>query len=234
MKKQNDEITIKGLIDIFLPKLWIIALFSLVVAMIFGGYSYFLKTETYTSKAEYMVVKIPSNANADKTGVNMQEVEAMQHMVANARQIIHTQDFCERVLKSMERDDLTPKQIMNMLTITLSGDNTTCYYLAVTSPDAKISLEVAKVAGEHLTEEFKDMGYAINIKQIETPKEAQAPNPKNTIRNTVIGFAAGFIVSLLVIFIIDKFDVVIRTREKIEDNFDLPILGVIPRLEPDE
>ena len=233
MKKQNDEITIKGLVDIFLPKLWIIALVSVVAALVVGGYSYFFKSETYTSSAKYMVVKI---SNADLTGVNMQEVEAMQHMVANAREIINTQDFCEDVLATEEMKDytFTPKQIMNMLSISLSNTQTTCYYLAVTAKDSNTAFVIAEVAGELLTERFVDMGYAINIERIESPREAKTPNAKNTVRNTVIGFAAGFIASMLVVFVVDKFDVIIRSREKIEDNFDLPILGVIPRLESDE
>lgn len=236
MKKQNDEITIKGLVDIFLPKLWIIALVSLIAAALVGGYSYFLKSETYTSRAKYMVVKIPSNVNADVTGVNMQEVEAMQHMVANAREILNTQDFCEKVVEdeALQSYNLSPKQIMNMLSVTLSNNQTTCYYLAVTSGNSEISYKVAEVAGELLTESFINMGYAINIERIESPREAKEANAKNTVRNTVIGFAAGFIASMLVVFVIDKFDVIIRSREKLEDNFDLPILGVIPRLESDE
>ena len=57
MKKQREEITIKELIDIFLPKIWIVALVAVVFAGLLGGYSMFLKDDTYTSTASFIMVK---------------------------------------------------------------------------------------------------------------------------------------------------------------------------------
>ena len=54
---------------------------------------------------------------------------------------------------------------------------------------------------------------------------------KNVLRNAVIGFAAGLFLSMILVFVANRFDVVVRNRDKIEENFELPILGVIPRLE---
>ena len=34
---------------------------------------------------------------------------------------------------------------------------------------------------------------------------------------------------MVVIFVLNQFDVVIHNKKKIEDNFDIPVLGVIPR-----
>ena len=55
MKKKNKEITVKDLLDIFLPKIWII----LLVGVLFAGasvlYSTFVKKETYTSYTSFYV-----------------------------------------------------------------------------------------------------------------------------------------------------------------------------------
>ena len=48
MKKHNDEITLKDIFDIFLPKIWLIALVAVIFAAMLGGYTLFVKEDTYT------------------------------------------------------------------------------------------------------------------------------------------------------------------------------------------
>ena len=39
---------------------------------------------------------------------------------------------------------------------------------------------------------------------------------------------------MAVVYVSAMFDVVIHDRKKLEDNFDIPVLGVIPRYDVDE
>lgn len=234
MNNKKDEITAKKLVEIFLPKLWIVALVSILFAVIFGGYSELFQKDTFTSSGKFMVIKVPYDDDDSKTtGLNSNEVLAMQSMIANSKEIINTNDFCSTVLSSVKDGDLnmTTGQLMSAMSVTLCNAETTCYYFNVTTTNNRWSYEIAEVAGELLRQQFIDMGYAIKIVRIDSPRIASAPDSKNTTRNVVIGFAAGLILSLLCVFFISKFDVVIRSREKLENTFDVPILGVIPKPE---
>lgn len=334
MNKKNDEITIKSLAEIFLPLWWVILTVALSCAVILGGFSHFFTADTYTSKSKYMVVKIPSTSTSTVVGLNSQEILAMQSMIANAKEIINTRDFCEDVLASLDDADIlditvkyeaelevlnveldekvaeidsittkyltqlkslqassddvsaaissltadfnarlatltaerdaikadiekltgdyeaqvavfknkpadyvpyssyvTSKMLMDMISITLSNSETTCYYLSVTTDDPKLARDVALVAGTILTEKFVGTGYAVKIDRLQTPLIPTSTDSKNVVRNALIGFALGAFATLLVIFVHNRFDVVVRDREKLEDNFDYPILAVVPRLE---
>lgn len=235
MKKQSDDITIKGLVDIFLPKLWIVAIVSIVFALIFGGYSMLFKKDSYTSTGKYMVSKVNYSNNDAQTGLNSSEILAMQAMIANAQEIIDTNNFANQVIVELEtrfgRTAISASSIRKMMKVTLSNDETTCYFFSVTSGDPTLSWQVAEIAGELLIGEYGKTKYAIEITEIDDALVPTSPNSKNALRNAVIGFAGGLVVSLLVVFIASRFDIIIRTREKLEENFDVPILGVIPRLE---
>ena len=236
MKKQNDDITLKGLVDIFLPKVLIILIVSMLCAAILGAYSMLLKPDMYTSRGKYMVSKVNySNENA-QTGLTTSEIAAMQGMIANAQEIINTTDFAKRVQSELPSKyaTLSTSSIMSMMKVSLSSKETTCYYFSVTSRDPMLSQAVADVAGNLLVDVYKDTKYAIEIKLIETAEVPTSPNSKGAVKNSAIGFAVGLVVSLLAVFISSNFDVIIRSREKIEENFDIPILGVIPRLETNE
>ena len=236
MKKQSEDITIKGLINIFLPKIWLIAIVSIVLAAVLGGYSVIFEEDTYTSKGKFMMSKINMSDNDAQTGLNANEFQAMQMMIANAQEIINTNKFAGKVLDRLEEQgspiDVSVNQLKNMMSVSLSGEETTCYYFSVTSTDKSLVQPVAKCAGELLIEEYGRMTkYAITIEEIDAPLVPGVPNGKNTVRNAIIGFAGGVLLSMLAVFIVSRFDVIIRSREKIEETLALPILGVIPRLE---
>ncbi len=238
MKKQTDEITIKGLINIFLPKLWLIILIAVLFGAAFGGYSAFMKKDTYTSSGKYMMSKINYTEVYEKTGLTSSEVDAMQLMIANMQEIVDTNRFANKVIERLKSDyditrELTAAQIRPMMKVVLSGESTTCYYMRVTSDDPEISKAVAEVAGALLVEDYKETKYAVTIDLKDDPTLPASPDGKNVVRNAIIGFAGGFLLAALAVFVISKLDVVIRSREKLEDNFDLPVIGVIPRLESD-
>ena len=57
MSRKNKETTVKDLIEVFLPKLWIILLVGVLLAGILSVYSIFFKKDTYTASAEIYVYK---------------------------------------------------------------------------------------------------------------------------------------------------------------------------------
>ena len=122
--------------------------------------------------------------------------------------------------------------VTSMISVALAKTDTTCYYFAVTSNDPEHSYAIAEVAGEYLIEEYKAKTvYAISFARIDDPIGPTDRNSKNIVRNALIGFVGGLLFSLILVFVMSRFDVVIRTRDKLEDAFDIPILGIIPRLE---
>lgn len=234
MKKTNGEITIKELIDLFLPKLWIVAIVGVIFAGAFGIFTA-MKADTYTSVSTFMMVKVPqSNSESTNTGLNTGEIEAMQSMIQSSQYILESKSFCMSVREQLAGyDDVTPEQIKSMLSVSLIDDST-CFYIATVSSDPELSKDIADIVHKLLPADIKErLPYAIEISTLDYPEIAASADSKNVMRNAVIGFALGFLISMLAVFLFAKFDVIIRSREKIEENFDFPILGVIPRYEND-
>ncbi len=238
MIKKNDEITIQGLWKIFVPKLWIIAIVSILFAAVAGIVSAF-QEDMYTSHGKYMINKLPSDPDVDKIGLNTSEVEAMGIMINNMKEMLDTDNFplkvMDRLVGTEWEGKLTIADLQSMMTITQIVNKNTCYYFEATSDNPELSYAVAEVAGDLLIEEYERIhNYAITVAKIGDPKLPIAPNSKNVVRNGLIAFAAGMLLTVLVVFIIAKFDVIIRSKEMIEENIDIPILGVIPRLESND
>lgn len=216
---------------------------ALVFAALLGGYSIFIKDSTYTSKSTYVMVKIPTqytdqdHNTAVTTGLSAAEVEAMQLMIEMSEQVLETTSFLtvikdEVKARNPEYSSITVGQLEEMISIKVVGE-ATVFDISTTSKDPKLSYAVALVVEDLLPEKIEEVfsSYSVQIKHIDEPRLSTAPNSKGTFRNAVIGLLGGAIVSMLVVFIIAKLDVIVRTKEKLEEQIAIPVIGVIPHLD---
>jgi capsular polysaccharide biosynthesis protein len=240
MKKQQDEISIKELFNIFIPKLWIVAIVSVLFAALLGGYTVFIQKDTYTSAGAFVMLKTPTKYNdsdtnsATTTGLNANEIEAMQNMIEMSETVMETSSFLtvikeELVARYPEYSGISLGQLQSALSITVDGDSTV-FYLSAVSGDSKLSYAIAEVANDKFPEKIEDVfsTYSIKIKSIDPPRQALSPDGKGTVKKALIGFIFGAVVSMIAIFVVSKLDVIVRSKEKIENNYDIPIIGVIP------
>ena len=243
MKNNKGEITIQDLVNIFLPKIWIIVAAAVIFAGALGGYTFLFKDYTYTSKSTFVMVKTPTQYgtddgnNAITTGLNSSEITAMQSMITMSEQILKTNDFLdlvkeELVSRNPSYSSVSIKELKDMLSIKIEGE-VTVFYVSSVSEDANLAYEVADIVHDKLPQKLEEVfsSLSVEIKDIDLPRMATSPNSKGTVKNAIIGFAAGAILSMLVIFIISTLDVYVRSKEMLEDNFEFPIIGVIPHLE---
>lgn len=246
MKKQQDEISIKDLFNIFLPKLWIVAIVSILFAALLGGYTAIIQKDTYSSVSTFVMVKIPTQYSdgqtngAVTTGLNSAEIEAMQKMITMSEQVMETNDFLNVIKRALvekypQYASISIAKLKEMLSISIDGE-ATVFKLTAVSTDSALSYAVADVVHDKLPEKIEDVfsSYSIKIKDIDPPREAKAPNSKGTLKKAAIGFIGGAVLSMLAIFVVSKLDVVVRSKEKLEDSFDIPLIGVIPSVEDDK
>ncbi len=227
MKKQNNEITIKELLDLFLPRLWIIIIVSVLAAFLVGGYSKFFKEDTYTSNVSFYV---KADTSSIPTSVGYDGVKSL---VADYIYLLQSRTFCELVADNMKDTygDVTASQISSAVTMQQQGSTSIVYaYVTSSSPEfSKSAADAISVLADDFISVHCD--YKVSITPVDEPQLPKSPDSKNVARNALIGFAGGFVAMVLIIFLVSRFDVLVRSKEVIEKNFDIPILAVIPRLE---
>jgi capsular polysaccharide biosynthesis protein len=243
MKEHNDEITIKELLDIFLPKLWVIVLVAIIFGGVMGVYSMFIKEDTYTSTASFIMVKTPTQystpggSSAITTGLSATEIEAMQSMISMTEQIMETTNYLSSVkealvAKNPEYQSLSISYMKKLLSIKVVGE-ATVFDLSATTTDPVLSYDIVDAVYHTLPDVIGDYykEYSISIKTIDPPVKEIGRNPRGTIKNALIGGFAGGVLTMLIVFVVAKLDFVIRSKEKLEQSFDIPVIGVIPRFE---
>ena len=247
MRKRNEDFSLKELVNIFLPKLWLIMAISLLFGSVMAVYSKFIKDSTYTSTTKIHVIK-------ESTGVDfaVSDVEFANSYLETYVEALTIPDFLDRVLVKFNEnheiyegeknqgayelkgwDELTYSDIRGCISSSTEQDILT---ISVTTGDPTLSWGIADSI-QKVFEEKNFLAYPPETVKVQTLQHPVAPtgeNSRKVMLNTIIGLAVGAVLAMVLVFVINMYDVVIHDKKKIEDNFNVPILGVIPRFITDE
>lgn len=232
MIKKNKETTFKDIVEIFLPKLWMMLLIGVVLAAAVSVYSVVLKNDTYTSSSIVYVY----NEKTNSTSTSTNDLQAAEQMVSVYNIAIKSDKFLKLVIGngSLSKYQLSPAAIKNMIKISQVNE-TAVFQISVTSTNPELAYDVAVAITSgietYIQGESGLVKNALLSSVLEDPSIPSAPNSKNTVSKALVAFVVGFALTAIIVWAYSFFDVVIRSTKKIEDNLDIPVLGVIPRHE---
>ena len=224
MKRKNEEITFKDILSVFIPKMWIIAIASVLLAVVFALYTIFMVPDTYTATYK---VNIKSN-----TTPSMADIQATDSVIESKAMFIYSNRFCEQICTYLIREygskynSLKPGQVKGAISYIPQGNGNLVLY--VTTGNEQLTAGIAKALSTYVPDEFYNHSPIYTVTPIEDPAELIAPNSKNTSVNAVIGFCIGAIASAAAVWVYSMIDVTVRDKKKLTDSFDIPVLGVIP------
>ena len=246
MRKRNEDFSLKELVSIFLPKLWLIMAISLVFGAVMAVYSMFIKDDTYTSTTKIHVVK------ATSVNFAVSDVEFASSYLETYVEVLTMPKFLTAVLDEFKDnhaeyekyegefednnwDKLTYNSIRGYISSSTKQDILT---ISVTSPSPSLSYGIAdSIAKVFADKNQKFLAYPeeiVKVLPLQTPENHPSANSRKVVLSTLIGLVVGAVLALVLVFVLNMYDVVIHDKKKIEDNFDIPILGVIPRFITDE
>ncbi|MBO7303658.1 MAG: hypothetical protein J6V09_00340 [Clostridia bacterium] len=223
MKKKNEELSFKDLISIFIPKLWIIAIVSVLCSAVLGLYSGLVKKDTYTASSLMYVYK-------SSASINFNDAQIAETMVDIYRYRLYSEDMLTQIVNALPAEyEGNVDRATVRSAISFSNQKNGMFRISVTTSDPKLSFDLKQCIENIAPPEFIEINSQLGIEIMDsTARVPKAPDSKNVPENAVIGFVAGAFISALAIWIFSAFDTTIDSKKKIEDSFDIPVLGVIP------
>ncbi len=104
-------------------------------------------------------------------------------------------------------------------------------------------LQLAAQASQNILEALTDYQYQIGIAEAMTLTDIRIVDPAmlpdkpaspKVMYNAVLGAFLGVVVGLCLVFLLEYIDDSIRTREDLEEVWDIPHLGIVPQIRPGE
>ena len=208
-----------------LRKRWLmIVSITLIATIVSAAVSFFVIKPEYEASTKVFIGKDES----ENKSYSQDEVMMYQKLMKTYSETIKTKDLLSRGLEGSSFN-LEPSEILENLTVvTIEGTQILqIKYKSKNPQEAKAVIE--GVSGEFIktSNELVPNG---NIKIIEAVELPENPVSPNIIMNIAIAFALGSIVAVGLAFLLEFLDNTIKNKEQLEREFEIPVIGLIPRV----
>ncbi|GAB6168236.1 Wzz/FepE/Etk N-terminal domain-containing protein [Clostridium carnis] len=209
-----------------LKKRWrFIAIITLVAILASAILSFFIIKPQYEASTKVFIGK----EEGENQSYNQNDVLMYQKLMKTYSEAIKTKDLISKATKEA-KVDLKPESVLSNLTVVPVAD-TQILQIKFKSKDPK---EAADLIGA-ITDEFittsKELVPNGNIKIIEEVEFPKKPVSPNKLMNIAIAFLLGLMVSVGLVLLLEFLDNTFKTKEQLERELDIPVIGVIPTID---
>lgn len=220
------ELGIIDIINMMLTFWWFIA----ILAILIGGstYAYFKITAVpvYRSSASLMIT---TESQQTSTDVNTGAMTNAMNLLPTYVEVLKSKSFLTTVSDDLD-NKYSVSEIKGMLDMS-AVDSTNIITLNVSNPDAHIAYMVCSSLVNNAPSEIARVFGGGSTKLTEYPEESHSAETLHTARNSVVGFFAGALLAMVLIFLVNMFDTRVKNKDELITKYGLPILGEVPNLE---
>lgn len=230
--EDNREINIdlRKIFSMLKKKVIYIVIISLVGAILAGCITNFFIEPRYTASIKMHVYSSSDNRVASSSSISSSEIEASKQLVNTYLVVVGSNTFAQKVADQMG-NGITPQQILSMMTSS-QIEETLAFQVNVTSTDPQLAVDVANTIANTCPDEIVRILKVGGVEVIDYATMPTSPSYPNLQRNILIGLIASFALSFVFFFVKELFDTSITDEKDLEREFDIPILGTVPRLVP--
>ena len=221
-----DEINLGEMFAYFKAKLHILLI---IFALIFGlgsFYVFFMQKPKYEATATVIVSSDKSNTNLPS------EVATNKNLIDTYTQVVKSHRVLDKV-KSDMNTELSYSDMLGMIEVS-AIKGTEIISIATTDRDAEFATKMTNKIADHFVKEIAKIYNDRNINVLDSAVTPTEPANIKVVRQEIIAFAAGIIVSVSILFLVFYFDRSVKTSEQVESQLHLPVIGKIHMIDAEK
>ena len=223
-KNINLEIDFKRICDVLLKKCWIIILAAVFCASAAFAYTHFCITPLYQSSVMFYVNN--STSSNSSSGISNSDVLASKSLAETYIVIVTSHSTMDAVIDYAGLDK-TSSALKGMISAAAVRD-TEILRVVVQSPDPYEAKLIANAIAHVFPLQVEEIVKGSSAEVVEFPLLASRPSSPNVTRNCAVGFGVGLLAAIVVILLLELFNVYIRSEEDIVRSGSYPVLTSVP------
>lgn len=209
-----------------LKKRWkMIALITILATVISGVLSFFVIDPVYEASTKVFIGK---EENSEES-YSSSDIQMYQKLLKTYAEAIKTRDLLDSAVKA-SKYDLTVGQVSSGLTVVPVAD-TQILQIKYQSKDPKEAEVILKSISNEFIKISKELVPNGNVRVIEAVEMPERPISPNKKMNIAIAFLLGLMVSVGLVFLLEYMDNTYKTKEQLEKELEIPVLGIIPTID---
>lgn len=224
------DIDLRKIFAMLKKKAIFIILIALIGAVAAGCITNFFIEPQYTATIKLYAYSSTSNRLGTESSISSNDIDASEKLVNTYLEVVDSNTFLKKVSDTLG-NKVSAGEIKKMMSASQITD-TFAFKVRITSENANLSKEIANTIAEICPDEIVRQLKVGGVSVIDYAELPTKPSSPNIEKNILFGFLAGLIASFAVFFIKELFDTSINDESDLAREFDVPVLGTIPRLTP--
>lgn len=217
------DLTPQKIISMLLRHVKLIILIAVLGTLISYGYSRFFITPSYTSSALILV------QNYDEDRVQTQPTTSSYYgsNKVNVSDISASATLASHcVILFSNSPDMT--SLMSGASVSISQEKESSFIrITATSSNAQLSANIANQLAEQAPVCFTEKFTYGKVDTINPASPAGAPSAPDINKNTLMGFAVGLILGVLLAFFLEIIDTTVKPGDDLAKLYDIPVFAEI-------
>ena len=221
-----DEINLGEMFAYFKAKLHILLI---ILALIFGlgsFYVFFMQKPKYEATATVIVSSDKSNANLPG------EVATNKNLIDTYTQVVKSHRVLDKVKNDINIEQPYDEMLKMINVSAIKG--TEIINITTTDRDAEFATKMTNKIADHFVKEIAKIYNDRNINVLDSAVTPTEPANIKVVRQEIMVFAAGLIVSVSILFLVFYFDRSVKTSEQVESQLHLPVIGKIHMIDAEK
>ena len=217
-----EEIDIREVLDFYKSKILIIIL-AVIVCLIGGNlYSKFIKIPKYESSTKIVLV------SSNKKEVTKADISLNQDLVSEYTVVVKSETTLQTVLNNLNLNEKYSVGDLSKMVSVSSVENTGVINIKVTSESAEEASSLVNNLSEVFSKIVNEIYSLDNVYILDKGTINKNAINDNFVKENIIYFLEGFVLSVGVLFVVFYFDDSIKNSEEIEKKFNVVVIGNVP------
>lgn len=214
-----EEINLSEVLSYFKGKMAQILMITVAVMIMGNIYTIIFEVPMYQSNTTILLV----NEDAKQTTT---DIQLNKNLIGAYSEIIKSRKVLDQVIKVLDLDYSVGYLSKNVSVAAVN--DTEILKITVNDRNKSKSVLIANQIAETFSKEVKNLYHLENVAIIDKAVATDKPFNVNHLKDNLLFFAIGLVVSCGLIFIIYYFDTSIKSSEVIENKLGLTVLGIVP------
>lgn len=229
MEKQEIEIDLKEIFMYLYNHLYVLIISALIGAMAFYLVSSLVLDREYVSSTRIYVLN-----QQDQQNVTYTDLQTGTQLTKDYARLVTSRTVTAQVIADLDLQNkyedmanITPDGLASMITVQTLTD-TRVIQISVTDRLPYRAQDIADAVRVAASERIYEVMQIEAVNVVDTASLPEGPSSPNTMKNTVIGGAIGFVLAAAIYILIFLLDDTIKTPDDVEKYLGLSVLASIP------
>lgn len=222
---EENIISLKEIFEILKKRWKLILTFTLASTLLASISLFLLIAPQYESSIKVFIGKEESQ----KKDYNISDIQMYQKLLKTYAEVIKTEDLITKSIEAAKLD-IKPKEALNNLTV-VSVPDTQILELKYKSKSPEEAVKLISSVRDEFVKLSSEIVPNGNVQVLEEARFPMGPVSPNKKMGLVIAIMLGLMIGIGVTFLIEFLDNTYKSKEHLEKELDIPVLGTVPNLE---